>query len=69
MKPMLGSDETPLENVVIHGQWLTGEPSIWVACEFKAMKKIDFILKRTNGLKAVSLCVKLLEKRIKRRYT
>ena len=40
-----GSDESPLFHAIEQADWQEGKLSVWVACEFKTMKKIRQYLK------------------------
>ena len=40
-----GSDESPLFHAIEQSKWQTGTVAVWVACEFKTMKKIRQHLK------------------------
>lgn len=40
-----GSDESPLYHVIEEAAWQEGVLAVWVACEFKTMKKIRHYLK------------------------
>ncbi|MGK0272509.1 MAG: NADPH-dependent ferric siderophore reductase [Cocleimonas sp.] len=52
-----GSDASPLFHAIEQAEWLAGKVAVWVACEFKTMKKIRQYLKIDRGVEKSHLYV------------
>ncbi|HPE59791.1 MAG: siderophore-interacting protein [Thiothrix sp.] len=50
VNPDAGSEESPLFTAIRQTTWHDGQAAVWVACEFKAMKKIRQYLKQERQL-------------------
>jgi NADPH-dependent ferric siderophore reductase len=52
-----GSDESPLFHAIEQSEWQAGAVAVWVACEFKTMKKIRQYLKVDRGVEKSHLYI------------
>ena len=58
------SNHNELYDKVLSLKWLSGNPFVWVACEFDKMKKFRYYFhKRKKKLKRIYIYIKLLERR------
>ena len=52
-----GSDESPLCYAIKNAEWIGKNTAVWVACEFKTMKKIRQYLKEEQAIEKTHLYV------------
>lgn len=57
VNPHAGSDASPLFHAIEILTWLDGQAAVWVACEFKTMKKIRQYLRVDQGIEKSHLYI------------